>query len=166
MFKFLIALALSNSFIFMLLNHPLSLGMILLMQTLVITLITGYMGGTYWYAYILFLILIGGMLVLFIYMTSVASNEKFTQSLKTKMMALPMILTTVSLALIDPLIVNLNEMCNETLSASLPYTLSLTKFINTPSNTLMYMMIIYLLVTLIAIVKITNLKAGPLRQSH
>lgn len=49
----------------------------LLFYTRVVGLITGLMGGSYWFSYILVLVFLGGVLVLFLYMTSLASNEKF-----------------------------------------------------------------------------------------
>jgi NADH-ubiquinone oxidoreductase chain 6 len=58
-------------------NHPVSMSIILLFYTRVVGLITGLMGGSYWFSYILVLVFLGGVLVLFLYMTSLAANEKF-----------------------------------------------------------------------------------------
>jgi NADH-ubiquinone oxidoreductase chain 6 len=64
--------------IFIVLNHPISLGLVLIAHTLLISVVTGVVGGHFWFSYILFLVFLGGVLVLFIYITSLASNEKFT----------------------------------------------------------------------------------------
>nr|QNP09893.1 NADH dehydrogenase subunit 6 [Ochthebius sp. IBE<ESP> AN77] len=152
---------LSMNFMFMM--HPLSMGMMLLMQTIMITMITGFMNFNFWFSYILFMIMIGGMLVLFIYMTSIASNEKFKFNIK--LFLFTCIMTMVFLLfylMIDKNLIMLNN-SNLMINLNMNY-LMMSKFYNTPSNSIMFMMIIYLLITLIAVVKITDFKSGPLRQ--
>nr|QNP10042.1 NADH dehydrogenase subunit 6 [Ochthebius delgadoi] len=152
---------LSISFLFMM--HPLSMGVMLLLQTILISLITGMMNFNYWFSYILFLIMIGGMLVLFIYMTSIASNEKFKFNMKLMMLMMFFII----LLLLMILMMNKNFMMMNNFSNyiySNQNYLMMSKFYNWPSNIIMFMMIIYLFITLIAIVKITDFKSGPLRQ--
>lgn len=68
---------LGSAVIFVNLRHPVGLGLTLILHTLLISCVTGLVGGTFWFSYILFLVFLGGVLVLFIYMTSLASNEKF-----------------------------------------------------------------------------------------
>nr|AXS66248.1 NADH dehydrogenase subunit 6 [Tenebrionoidea sp. 2 KM-2017] len=159
-----INIVLSLTFLF--LTHPLSLGLILLMQTLVISLITGNFSFNFWFSYIVFLILIGGMLILFIYMTSVASNEKFSVNpLIFPTSLLTIILSTI---LINKYLNFLQLTNNETLQFLINnnINISMTKFINFPANVILTFMIIYLFITLIAVVKITDLKHGPLRQKN
>nr|QEL51260.1 NADH dehydrogenase subunit 6 [Philonthus decorus] len=156
------SLSLSSIFIFM--AHPLSMGLVLLSQTILIALITGTMGINFWFSYILFLIMIGGMLVLFIYMTSVASNEKFSFSMPLFIL----FMFTLFISIVFYLI--LDNSVFYLLSFSKPFddnylfTMNLNKFFNYPSNVILFMMIIYLFITLIAVVKITDIKFGPLRQ--
>jgi len=70
------------SSIFSTIKHPLAMGLILLIQTIFICLLRGLLIKSFWFSYILFLIFIGGILVLFIYVTSLASNEIFSFSIK------------------------------------------------------------------------------------
>nr|YP_009708241.1 NADH dehydrogenase subunit 6 [Ceutorhynchus obstrictus]AEP27576.1 NADH dehydrogenase subunit 6 [Ceutorhynchus obstrictus]QEV84352.1 NADH dehydrogenase subunit 6 [Ceutorhynchus obstrictus] len=160
----LLNMMLSMMFIFM--NHPLSLGCMLLMQTILIALISGYFCMNYWFSYILFLIMIGGMLIMFIYMTSIASNEKFKLP---KMMLLfffiSMNLIMLSL-LMDQFLPNsmiflLNEMSK---SKEMSMNFSLNKLFNYPYMQLILFLMIYLLITLIAVVKIVGKNMGTLRQ--
>nr|UBN08869.1 NADH dehydrogenase subunit 6 [Panesthia australis] len=146
-------------------NHPLAMGLILLIQTIMISMITGISTQSFWFSYILFLIFIGGMLVLFIYITSLASNEMFIMS--TKLLCLLMIITPMMTFLLKTKFPNSNN--QESLmfltinnSTSLP----LIKLYNYPTGMLTIMMAIYLLITLIAVVKITNIFSGPLRQMN
>nr|WEB57930.2 NADH dehydrogenase subunit 6 [Luciola kagiana] len=152
---------------FMFISHPLSMGMILLMQTLLIAMWTGFLSMNFWYSYILFIVMVGGMLILFIYMTSVASNEKFSYS---KILSTTMIIFTIMSMLMlmkDQFYSSLNsnnmEMTN--LKSKLLFKLSLNKFYMFPMMLISLSVIIYLLITLIAVVKITNLKSGPLRKN-
>nr|ALO76666.1 NADH deshydrogenase subunit 6 [Ceratocanthus sp. CER01] len=155
------------SMMMMFMKHPLSMGMTLLSQTIMIALMIGFFNLNLWFSYILFLILIGGMLVLFIYMTSVASNETF--KLSTKMMIWSMmsfyISATTSL-LINNFYPYMNNLNKETLNFMPKLNFTLNKFMNFPFNILMLILITYLLLALIAIVKITNFKMGPLRQNN
>nr|YP_010759139.1 NADH dehydrogenase subunit 6 [Myladina unguiculina]WEX49729.1 NADH dehydrogenase subunit 6 [Myladina unguiculina] len=152
------------SLIFLTMTHPLSMGLILLIQTIMVSLISGNYNFNYWYSYILFLILIGGMLVLFMYMTSIASNEKFMFNMKYLMLS-PFIVMPLILPYFN---IELNLMNNETMMFTMNKIIntSLNKYINFPLNILLMFTIIYLLLALIATVKITNFKKGPVRQMN
>nr|APX39542.1 NADH dehydrogenase subunit 6 [Chrysolina haemoptera] len=154
------------SMIFMFLTHPLSLGLILLIQTISISMISGMMNYNFWFSYILFLIMVGGMLILFIYMTSVASNEKFKFSFKIMNLMFLSMLLIFMIMFIDnfyySLFMNLSDMMNQNYMKN--NNLSMNKYMNFPNNFMIYMMMIYLFITLIMVVKITSLKYGPLRQ--
>nr|ALO76321.1 NADH deshydrogenase subunit 6 [Omalisus fontisbellaquei] len=160
----LLALMFSASMVFMMLNHPLSMGMILLMQTTLISLVTGLMSNHFWFSYIMFLIMIGGMLILFIYMTSIASNEKFNFS--PKIMSIIIIICT-SMMMIYLIKDPYNYYYMNTINPS-NYTneMMLNKYLNFPSNLVFTSMMIYLLMTMIAVVKITKINYGPLRTSY
>nr|QIV24585.1 NADH dehydrogenase subunit 6 [Cnemoplites australis] len=162
----LITTMLMLTIIFLFMNHPLSFGLILLLQTLSITLITGMMNYTFWFSYILFLIMVGGMLILFIYMTSVASNEKFKFSPKIFLLTLTMMIMSTPLLVSDSTLTNMSNFCYELSKQGAPYenALSLSKFMNTPMNSNLMLIIMYLLITLIVVVKLTNIQHGPLRQ--
>nr|YP_010835973.1 NADH dehydrogenase subunit 6 [Perlomyia kappa]WGC89492.1 NADH dehydrogenase subunit 6 [Perlomyia kappa] len=160
------------SVIFTQMKHPLAMGLLLLTQTLVVCLLTGTLTQSFWFSYILFLIFIGGLLVLFIYVTSLASNEMFTISTK------PMILTSLAFTtmfmvffIVDPSMFMTAITSADTYSAyesapSLVMSSSLTKLYVQPTGILTSMLILYLFLTLIAVVKITSIFQGPLRQKN
>nr|AXS65418.1 NADH dehydrogenase subunit 6 [Coleoptera sp. 16 KM-2017] len=164
MMTILLFSALTLSTMFMFLNHPLSFGLILLMETFFISIITGMMNYNYWFSYIIFLIMVGGMLILFIYMTSVASNEKFKFSYKLFIMMASCMILSFSLIFTDFFLTSMNFSNQDNVQFLANNSLSMTKFINFPSNSIMVMIIVYLLITLIMTVKITNIQYGPLRQ--
>nr|YP_010500030.1 NADH dehydrogenase subunit 6 [Adiscus speciosus]UWV18194.1 NADH dehydrogenase subunit 6 [Adiscus speciosus] len=149
-----------------LMKHPLSLGINLLAQTILTAMITGFLTMNFWFSYIIFLIMIGGMLIMFTYMTSIASNEKFKFSIKTLNFTVILLFTSMMLSwLMDNFLVSLKLKMKETLLTQETHQfMSLSKFINYPHNMVYMLLVIYLLITLIAIVKISNKQTGALRQ--
>nr|QNP10003.1 NADH dehydrogenase subunit 6 [Ochthebius lederi] len=162
MLMYFLLLNLMFSMLFMFMTHPLSMGLILMIQVILISLITGFLNFNFWYSYILFLIMIGGMLVLFIYMTSIASNEKFKMNLNLIYIIIIFMFFMMMMMMTDKFF-NEIMLFNKFMLDNSKYFM-LSKFYNTPSNMIMFLLIIYLLITLIAVVKITNFKMGPLRQ--
>nr|QZL38945.1 NADH dehydrogenase subunit 6 [Filchneria songi] len=159
------------SLIFTQMKHPLAMGLMLLLQTICICLMTGFTTQSFWFSYILFLVFLGGLLVLFIYVTSLASNEMFTLSMHTT--ALISALLTMSLGiimLIDPLPLltpHINMEMSDILQMNLyqeEASMSLMKLFNQPTGIITLMLALYLFLTLIAVVKITMIFFGPLRQ--
>uniref|UniRef100_UPI00315CD7D7 NADH dehydrogenase subunit 6 n=1 Tax=Synanthedon bicingulata TaxID=3138307 RepID=UPI00315CD7D7 len=157
------------------LNHPLSMGMFILMQTITMCLITGMLIKTYWFSYILFLTFLGGLLVLFIYVSSIASNEMFKPSLIMKtyfliIFLISIILSTTLLNKLNWMNFSLNEEMNNfsllNLFTNNENKINLFKLYNSQTFFIMLILIIYLLITLLAIVKITNIFYGPLRSSE
>nr|AFP16891.1 NADH dehydrogenase subunit 6 [Zeugophora sp. BMNH 840207] len=153
--------------IFLFIKHPLTFGFMLMIQTIFISLLTGMMNFNYWFSYILFLIMIGGMLVLFMYMTSIASNEmfKFSQKIMNWILSYSMIMLLIFLLndnLMTEIFMNNSELMKW--KSNFLMNNSMNKYLNWPSNLNIYMIIIYLFITLILVVKITNVKYGPLRQ--
>nr|AML25727.1 NADH dehydrogenase subunit 6 [Staphylinidae sp. BMNH 1274234] len=161
----MIMLNLILSLIFMFLNHPMTMGLILLIQTIMISMITGTLANNFWFSYILFLIMVGGMLVLFIYMTSIAPNEIF--NISSNLIIALLIITTFMIMLkftFDEYFILINQMYSEKIWFNNSMNNNLTKYFNYPSMLIIFMMIIYLFITLIAVVKITKIEYGPLRQ--
>lgn len=154
--------------LFSLINHPLAIGLILLIQTLTISLFTGIFRSSYWFSYILFLVFMGGILVLFIYVTSLASNEIFSISRKGFIIATIVLSISLSSAIIiDSFTFNiLHESLNFNNNRETCVRINLIKLYTYPSSLLTLVLVVYLLLTLIVVVKITNVQEGPLRQIH
>nr|UFA49320.1 NADH dehydrogenase subunit 6 [Drosophila melanogaster]UFA49346.1 NADH dehydrogenase subunit 6 [Drosophila melanogaster] len=166
----LYSLIITTSIIFLNMIHPLALGLTLLIQTIFVCLLTGLMTKSFWYSYILFLIFLGGMLVLFIYVTSLASNEMFNLSMKlTLFSSLILIFMLILSFIMDKTSSSLFLMNNDMQSIInmnsyfMENSLSLNKLYNFPTNFITILLMNYLLITLIVIVKITKLFKGPIR---
>nr|WRO44933.1 NADH dehydrogenase subunit 6 [Themus luteipes] len=148
------------------LKHPISMGLNLLTQTIIIALITGFMSLNFWMSYLIFLVMIGGMLILFMYMTSIASNEKFIFSKWLTIMMCMFFMSFMTILLMkikSPFpIKNIDSM--ELMKFSM-YEMSPNKYFMNNSKFILMILIIYLFITLIAIVSISNNTFGPLRQN-
>nr|APX40158.1 NADH dehydrogenase subunit 6 [Labidostomis lusitanica] len=155
------------SVLFCLMNHPLTAGLTLLAQTIMIALLSGTMNMNYWFSYIIFLVMIGGMLVLFVYMTSIASNEKFKFSLVVTSTIIAGLMLAITSIFIDSLtpVALLKMMETHSLEAMKNTNLLINKYLNYPHSLIYLTMVVYLLITLIAVVKITIKAKGTLRQN-
>nr|UGN61690.1 NADH dehydrogenase subunit 6 [Cryptocercus sp. 2 ZQW-2021c] len=164
--QMMMSMSITLSMMFTQMNHPLAMGLMLLMQTILVCLMSGLMSQSFWFAYIMFLIFIGGMLVLFIYVTSLASNEMLT--LSTKMMIMSMMsMMLILLMMKNWMKINNSEtMTNEELNLNNENQTQLNKLYNKPNGKMTIMLASYLFLALITVVKITNITKGPLRQMN
>nr|AID67386.1 NADH dehydrogenase subunit 6 [Biston panterinaria] len=172
MFLSMMMLMLSIMMIF--LNHPLSIGLLILIQTLMMCLLSGMLIKTYWFSYILFLTFLGGLLVLFIYMSSIASNELFKLNINMKTLMIMLFTMITMMQVYMYMYENLNWMNlsnnisdnNNMMNLSFfnnENKINLNKLYNDHTYMMMSMLVIYLFISLVSIVKITNIFYGPLR---
>nr|YP_010736683.1 NADH dehydrogenase subunit 6 [Urochelellus acutihumeralis]WEM32431.1 NADH dehydrogenase subunit 6 [Urochelellus acutihumeralis] len=143
------------SFMFMFMNHPLSLSIIIIMQTFLVAMITGSIMSNFMLSYIIMIIMISGMLVLFVYMSSVVPNKKFKMDLKY-FSVLP-ILMVGSLAipkLMESTLNNLNSNKEE---------IMLIKMFNYPNSLMVIFMVMYLFLSMISVSNIVNVSKGTMR---
>nr|YP_003856679.1 NADH dehydrogenase subunit 6 [Euchorthippus fusigeniculatus]ADK77620.1 NADH dehydrogenase subunit 6 [Euchorthippus fusigeniculatus] len=168
----MIIMSLSNmmNINFIKLNHPMSMMMFIIIQTFIVGSITGMMMESFWLSYILFLTFLGGMLILFIYITSIASNELFKPKFIILVISMIMVIIfTLILVIVDKMMFLDSIKNTETMNInnSINYqemTMSLEKLYNKPTSIITMMMMIYLFLTLMAVVKITNINQGPIRK--
>nr|UHA55367.1 NADH dehydrogenase subunit 6 [Ancylis unculana] len=171
---FLSLIMMMMSMLMLFLNHPLSMGMMILTQTIFTCIVSGMMINTYWFSYILFLTFLGGLLVLFIYVSSIASNELFKSNFYLQKISLIgffiiLIFSMMTLKL-NWMTLDLNDEMNKFFNFNLFFNnenkINLSKLYNNQTFLLMMMMIIYLFIALITMIKITNIFYGPLRPSN
>nr|WNL54248.1 NADH dehydrogenase subunit 6 [Microcerotermes unidentatus] len=162
MTKLLMSMSTMTSIMFTQMKHPLAMGLMLLIQTTMVCLISGTMYKSFWFSYILFMIMIGGMLVLFMYMTSLASNEMFSPSNKMMMITLP---TLPVLLYMMPTVINNKEMCPHDTMTENEITTTTTVMYNQMMGTMTTLLVLYMLLTLIVVVNIINVSSGPLRHT-
>nr|BAJ24514.1 NADH dehydrogenase subunit 6 [Phraortes sp. Miyako Island] len=145
---------------FLTMKHPLSMGITIMIQTTIITMYTGMIYKSFWYSYILFLMYIGGMMVLFMYMTSLVPNKLFLTSIKKMTILLIMTMITIMMMKKTSMMNNLDMNMTE-IKLNM-----LKKMYSNPSNMTTILMSMYLLFTMITVFKITEMKKGPLQMMN
>nr|QGQ61703.1 NADH dehydrogenase subunit 6 [Pseudolebinthus sp. 1 RN-2019] len=158
--------------LFLLMTHPLASTLLIILQTINICMMLGPLFYSFWFSYILFMIFLGGMLVLFIYITSLASNEMF--HLPNKSMLITLMISIIMLIMLYSTKHNQfnYNMKNDQLNSSFIMIIStenptnLYQLYNIPNVNLTLLTIMYLLITLIILVKMTQIQEGPLRQMN
>lgn len=148
--------------------HPLSAGLVLLIQTTLVAVASGTLNKTFWFSYILFLIFLGGILVLFIYVASLASNEQFSIDLIFFLTSLAVIcFISLILIILDPIILS-NKITIFYSSLINDYKFNSNSLFNRPiynepSAFFTFFIISYLLLALLVVVKIIKSSSSPLR---
>nr|YP_010758755.1 NADH dehydrogenase subunit 6 [Pollicipes pollicipes]WEW79657.1 NADH dehydrogenase subunit 6 [Pollicipes pollicipes] len=145
--------------IFMFMFHPLAMILILIIQSTMISILVYTLTQFPWFSYTLILIFLGGMLILFTYMSNIASNEMFKPNLK---MALP-VLFTPAIYFILP-----EETQNLTMESQNMEDIIFTNFMIFKPYTITIMpitllMAAHIILTLLVVVKISKMSQGPLR---
>nr|AJF94304.1 NADH dehydrogenase subunit 6 [Corizus sp. 'albomarginatus'] len=157
----LLTMMMTLAIIFMRLNHPISMGITIIMQTLTICMISGMLMGMFWFSYLIMITMLSGMLVLFIYMASVASNEKFFPSLKLTFLSMMMMMAGLFMEIN---FINWNEFMK--MMTMIPTeSISLTSLFNMKLKFVTITMVMFLLFTMFTVSLIVNISEGPLRVS-
>nr|ASY98298.1 NADH dehydrogenase subunit 6 [Decimiana sp. JZ-2017] len=167
MFNILLMLSIMSSLMFLYMNHPLSMGLILFIQAIFMCFISGMLSMSFWFSYILLLIFIGGILVLFMYITSLSPNEMFNYSNKLSLLislSIPIYFSIKHMNFYYKM--NKPENIENWINLHSYFNNFIIKIYNFPIFMITILTAIYLFLTLIAVVKIINIFKGPLRQMN
>nr|YP_009740716.1 NADH dehydrogenase subunit 6 [Euparatettix variabilis]QID03678.1 NADH dehydrogenase subunit 6 [Euparatettix variabilis] len=163
--KTIITLCTMMSMFLMNTKQPMQMIIIILLQTLLTTFMMSTMTKSSWCTYILMIIFIGGMMVLFIYITSISPNEQNKNNLMI-IITMTMIISIIMINMKTTKTINNETMSMETINLMKTEQMMLNKIFNKPMYTLTIMMMLYLFIALIAVNKISNLNKGPLRKMN
>nr|UPL65956.1 NADH dehydrogenase subunit 6 [Mystilus priamus] len=157
----IMTIMMSINIMMMFMKHPLSMGMLLIIQSMCVSMITGLMMNSFWMSYILLITMLSGMLVLFIYMSSIASNEKFMINI-TLWLALTftLVLSSWFLFLKEKMIIKNNYLSMEILNYDL---FPMNKMFDPKNMYIIILMVSYLLFTMITSTHLISIFEGPMR---
>lgn len=135
------------------LSHPIRIRISLIFIAILSRSITFYINSS-WFFYLIILVFLGGVIILIIYIRTLAANEKFSSSS----------LSLESLVIISLIALIIVPMYN------IKYSYGFVNMNNTAlgvayeaSNfSLLMFLIIYLLLTLVCVVKLVKFESGPL----
>nr|YP_009500724.1 NADH dehydrogenase subunit 6 [Homotoma ficus]AWU48945.1 NADH dehydrogenase subunit 6 [Homotoma ficus] len=141
-------------------SHPLVMSILLLMQTIIISISTRIMCNSSWMSYTMFMIMAGGMMIIFLYTTSICSNQQFSK-LEVKM---PILYTLVT----SPLIIMQHSIFFKLENISLINLYSKEFFkMFLPMNFYSSMFVFsFLMLTLIITINVLNFNSGPMRKKY
>nr|UPX88769.1 NADH dehydrogenase subunit 6 [Ernodes articularis] len=151
-------------------NQPLIITILIIFMNLTLSMLLGMMNSSMWFSYIMFLIFISGLLILFIYISSLASNKTYQSKLKFFLMNMFLSLM-IMLFMFYINKSNLNYMFNTEIYSmnmnlfNLNYenNFNLNKIFNKLSMIISIILMNYLLYTMIISIKIININKGPMR---
>nr|YP_010924959.1 NADH dehydrogenase subunit 6 [Chanohirata theae]WKB17937.1 NADH dehydrogenase subunit 6 [Chanohirata theae] len=135
---------------------PMSMGITLMVQTFMSTMLIAKISSSSWLPLIMFLMLIGGLLILFMYMSSIASNEKFKFNLKMTMLYMLMIVATEEM-----LMEKMNQ--NESIMIVNQETTSLNMIFMKKYLMITTLIFLLLFLTMVSVIFIMKIHKGPLR---
>lgn len=133
------------------LTHPISLGIILIFYSLLIGGTT-ILFRTPWFFYLLVLVFLGGVIILIIYIRTLAANEKFIIPRPVNYL-IPIVAILVRTFLLN----NYNYMVKSSLNIRI--VINLYEYSN---RRLSIFLIIYLFITIVCVVKLVKFERGPL----
>nr|AXI98802.1 NADH dehydrogenase subunit 6 [Pseudoniphargus sp. 6-Morocco A] len=153
------------SFMFLLETPPLFLSMVIILQTIILALIISLFTMSSWFSFMLLMIYLSGMMIIFIYVSSMASNEMFHPKSRLFPLLLSLMLVFMALFLINdaPLpsdsinILDLSLIQNTTIKISKMYSKSL--------SAMTILLIIYLLLAMIMVTNNSSFSEGPMRSA-
>nr|UPI55426.1 NADH dehydrogenase subunit 6 [Scotomedes sp.] len=149
--------------LFPLMKHPLSMGLILILQTISISMLSGMMINSFWFSYMLLISMLSGMLVLFIYMASIASNKKFSTPKTTPMIIMLIMLMMVITLNQEEINLSYTEL-PKTMFYNYDQLMPMTKMFYYQSLSMTMIMVSYLLITMISVTFTVNITEGPMRK--
>lgn len=155
------------SVIFIRVRHPVRIGFILVCHAVFVSLAAGLFSGLFLYSYIIYLVILGGVLVLFLYMTSLVSNVTFRSS--NILLGVSVVLFAAALVSIGLAGSPLGRGPSSQVESAGSYTCvnlvdRFAKLYSAGSGYVTIFLVVYLLFALLVCVEIVNLKSGPLRK--
>nr|YP_010584274.1 NADH dehydrogenase subunit 6 [Paracanthobdella livanowi]UZT67763.1 NADH dehydrogenase subunit 6 [Paracanthobdella livanowi] len=146
-----VSILLALFFSLMVSYNPLLMSINILFSALIMTYLFSSIFSS-WYAFMIFLIYIGGMMVMFTYFTAMSPNQNMnlTNNLKLIMLLLSLILISTFMLKFDP-------------PSFFKLTFNSQGFYSASKVITLMMLINLLLLSMVLIVKIINLSKGPFR---
>nr|YP_009500750.1 NADH dehydrogenase subunit 6 [Paracarsidara gigantea]AWU49009.1 NADH dehydrogenase subunit 6 [Paracarsidara gigantea] len=160
MLKMLLVTLTMMSTIMTYVKHPFTFSFLLLMQTMMISTTTRLLCNSSWISLTLFLIMVGGLMIIFMYSTSICSNQRFNKT--------PLNFTIIYCLLWMPIMMSQNNffMKYESLTINnLQYKEFFKMFTPININNSIFMFL-YLMLALMVMINLLNFNMGPMRKKY
>nr|ARH10730.1 NADH dehydrogenase subunit 6 [Laingia psammae] len=163
MIKIIFLINLFISMMLTLMKSPLTSNLLILIQSIMLTTMINLINKTSWIAFMLIIIYIGGLMIIFLYISSIAFNEiNFFKNFKKLLMKL-ILITTFIITFKNNLILENFKFQNYYLFEDNFYILNMFMI---PNHYMIYFIIIILFFMLILIIWMLKNNKGPIRQKN
>nr|AXI98841.1 NADH dehydrogenase subunit 6 [Pseudoniphargus unisexualis] len=161
MFVLFFSFSILLSLMFISSKSPLFLSMTIILQTITISALLALFTVSSWFSFMLLMVYLSGMMIVFIYVSSVASNELFYMN-KNNLIFASMIITPIIIMMtMNPIQSEItNTMTTNYISPSITKTI---KIFSEPMYMMTILLIIYILLAMIMVVKNSSFSSGPIR---
>nr|QJD22453.1 NADH dehydrogenase subunit 6 [Haustorioides koreanus] len=148
-----------SSLLFMSLNTPLSMGITVILLSFFVAVMMALLMPTTWFSFLLLMVFLSGMMVLFVYVASLASNELFVWDYVSVflLVSLSALFVGMSRKVYCPGVSGMDFSLNN-ISSFMVY-----KMYSPHLYYFTLLLIVYLLVVLIVVVKNATISESPLR---
>nr|AXI98568.1 NADH dehydrogenase subunit 6 [Pseudoniphargus elongatus] len=165
MAQLLLMFSVMLSMTFLMGKSPLFLSLIIIVQTITIAIIVNILTLSSWFSFMLLMIYLSGMMIVFIYVSSMASNEFFPLKY-SKLMAFVILsiilLTSIFMSNYHPKSDYINILNLDLTQTTIFKT---AKMFAKPLFMMTILLIIYLLLAMIMVVKNSSFSSGPMRSA-
>nr|UFY97909.1 NADH dehydrogenase subunit 6 [Hyalopterus pruni] len=163
MLKFILLINLTMAILLTMAKSPISSNLIILIQTITLTLMINLITKTAWISLMVFILYIGGLMIIFLYISSIAFNE-LNINKNYKMMIFKLISMMI---LIFYFKLNFNlENFNFENKFNFEDNFNLLNMFMLPNNLMIYLIILILFFMLILIIWMLKINKGPIRQKN
>nr|QBR55154.1 NADH dehydrogenase subunit 6 [Therioaphis tenera] len=159
--KFIIFINLMLSTLLTMMKSPLSSNLVILCQSISLTLMINLINKTSWISFMLFILYIGGLMIIFLYISGIAFNE-LNIFKNYKNMIIKMLIMMMMFYLFKPLIIFENSKFENVLMFEDNFYL--INMFNLPNNLIIYFILFILFFMLILIIWMLKNNKGPIRQ--
>nr|YP_010029346.1 NADH dehydrogenase subunit 6 [Aphis spiraecola]QOU10379.1 NADH dehydrogenase subunit 6 [Aphis spiraecola] len=161
MFKFILLTNLILAISLTMMKSPISSNLIILIQTMMLTLMINMINKTAWISFMIFILYIGGLMIIFLYISSIAFNE-FNINKNYKNMLIKSIFLTMFI-LYFKLYFNMENFFYEN-KLLFEDNFNLINMFIMPNNLMIYLIMMILFFMLILIIWMLKINKGPIRQ--
>nr|QBZ38144.1 NADH dehydrogenase subunit 6 [Muirodelphax atratus] len=164
--KFFKVLMMLNTMLSMSMNHPISMGTLLMIQSMLTSMMTILFTKNSWYSMILFVTFSSGLMIMFMYMSSISSNEKFYWSIKLTTLLI-LILGIFFSTKMDYNFLFKHKWTEQLLKfEENEEKKAISKIISSNKILLFYNVTLLILITLVSISNLINSFEGPLKMTY
>nr|YP_009501889.1 NADH dehydrogenase subunit 6 [Arytainilla spartiophila]AWU48854.1 NADH dehydrogenase subunit 6 [Arytainilla spartiophila] len=161
MIKTMIYFSIFNSSFILVCFHPVSFSIILLLQTISISYLMRSLTQSSWIPFTVFLVMVGGLMILFLYITSICSNKKPNFIYPSISQTSYILITLLFLNNLK----NFNSFC-ENLNNKDLFNMEFIKLFLPTNIFSSNFLFLYLLFMLIIMIEILSASKGPMRKKY